>query len=54
MKEYNKVVIQHEEAGERCWICPICGEINYLCLADEPGMVDDCLTCGEYVLLTEE
>lgn len=56
LEDYTKVVIQHEDngSGERYWICPVCGEINYLCLADEPGMTDDCLICDETVLLMEE
>lgn len=55
LEDYTKVVIQHEDdgSGERYWICPVCGEVNYLCLADEPGMTDNCLICDETVLLME-
>ena len=42
LEDYDEVTIQKDSIG-RYYECPNCGAINYLCLADEPGMKDDCI-----------
>ena len=52
LEDYDEVIIQ-KDSVDRYYTCPNCGAINYLCLADEPGMKDDCLYCNNTVILKE-
>ena len=52
LEDYDEVTIQKDSIG-RYYECPNCGAINYLCLADEPGMKDDCIHCNNTIILKE-
>lgn len=52
LEDYDEVIIQKDSIG-RYYECPNCGAINYLCLADEAGMKDDCIHCNNTVILKE-